>query len=78
MRVAARKEDDVAAARALCSFVPVDLQPQLALFDDVQGSGTGEADREAGRRGVMDDALARGIGKVFRGDSVIDSSWSSQ
>ena len=30
MRVAARKEDDVAAARALCSFVAVDLQPQLA------------------------------------------------
>lgn len=58
MRVAARKEDDVSALQALCPLIAVDFQSQLSLFDDLHGSDIGEADREAGRWGVRDDALA--------------------
>ena len=58
VRVAAREQDDIAAAHVLDVRVAVDPQHEFALFDDVQAADIGEADRESRRRSVRNDPLA--------------------
>ena len=56
--VAAREQDDIAAAHALDVRVAVDPQRELAFVDDVQGADIGEADRKRPRRSVRNDPLS--------------------
>ncbi|GAA4619087.1 hypothetical protein GCM10023195_86170 [Actinoallomurus liliacearum] len=58
MRVAAREEDDIAAAYVLDVRVSVDPKHEFALFDDVQAADIGEADREGSRRSVRNDPFS--------------------
>ena len=52
VRVAAREQDDIAAAYVLDVRVSVDPKHQFAIFDDVQAADIGEADRESPQRSV--------------------------
>ena len=58
VRVAAREQDDVAAAHALRIRIAVDPEHEFALFHDVQGADTGEAGREGPLRGVRNDPFS--------------------
>ncbi|GAA2292488.1 hypothetical protein GCM10010149_45170 [Nonomuraea roseoviolacea subsp. roseoviolacea] len=55
VRVAAREQDDIAAAHVLDVRVSVHPKHELALFDDVQAAQIGEADRKGWRRSVRND-----------------------
>jgi hypothetical protein len=81
VRIAARKQDDIAVTRALDVRDAVDPQHDLAVINDVQGADAGEADRERPQRTVRNDPFSaqadalqhlreqvarRTIGKVFR------------
>ena len=58
MPVAAREQDDIAAAHALDARVAVDPKHEFALFNDVQRADIGEADRESPRRSVRNDPFS--------------------
>jgi hypothetical protein len=58
VRVAAREQDDIAAAYVLDVRVSVDPKHKFALFDDVQAADIGEADRESPRRSVRNDPFS--------------------
>jgi hypothetical protein len=58
VRVAAREQDDIAAAHVLDVRVCVDPKHEFALFDDVQAADVGEADRETLRRSVGNDPFS--------------------
>jgi hypothetical protein len=58
VRVAAREQDDIAAAYVFDVRVSVDPKHEFALIDDVQAADTGEADRERPRRSVCDDPFS--------------------
>ena len=58
VRVAAREQDDIAAAHVLDVRVAVDPEHEFALFDDVQAADIGEADRESPQRGVRNDPFS--------------------
>jgi hypothetical protein len=55
VRIAARKQDDIAVTRALDVRDAVDPKHDLAPIHDVQGADTGEADRERPRRTIRND-----------------------
>ena len=56
--VAAREQDDIAAAHVLDVRVAVDPERELAFVDDVQGADIGEADRERPQRSVRNDPFS--------------------
>jgi hypothetical protein len=58
VRIAAREQDDIAATHVLDVRVTVDPEHEVALFNDVQGADTGEADREWPQRSVRNDPLS--------------------
>jgi hypothetical protein len=58
VRVAARKQNDIAAAYKLNVGISVDPEYELALFDDVQAANIGEADRESPQRSVRNDPFS--------------------
>jgi hypothetical protein len=58
VRVAAREQDDIAAAYVLDVRASVDPEHEFALFDDVQAADIGEADRESPRRSVRSDSFS--------------------
>jgi hypothetical protein len=58
VRVAAREQDDIAAANVLGVRVFVDSEHEFALFDDVQAADIGEADRESPQRSVRNDPFS--------------------
>jgi hypothetical protein len=58
VRVAAREQDDIAAAYVLDVRASVDLEHEFALFDHVQAADISEADRESPRRSVRDDPFS--------------------
>jgi hypothetical protein len=58
VRIAARKQDDIAVTRALGVRDAVDPKHDLALINDVQGADTGEADRERPQRTVRNDPFS--------------------
>ena len=58
VRVAAREQDDIAAAYVLDVRVSVDPEHEFALFDDVQAADIGEADRESPQRSVRNDPFS--------------------
>ena len=58
VRVAAREQDDIAAAYVLDVPVCVDPEHEFAGFDDVQAADIGEADREGPRRSVRHDPFS--------------------
>ena len=58
VRIAARKQDDIAVTRALDVRDAVDPKHDLALINDVQGADIGEADRERAQRAVRNDPFS--------------------
>jgi hypothetical protein len=58
VRVAAREQDDIAAAYVLDVRVSVDPEREFALFEDVQAADIGEADRERPQRSVRNDPFS--------------------
>ena len=58
VRVAAREQDDIAAAYVLDVRVSVDPEREFARFDDVQAADIGEADRESPQRSVRNDPFS--------------------
>ena len=58
VRVAAREQDDIAAAHALETRVAVNPKHEFALFNEVQGAGIGEAGRESPLRSVRHDPFS--------------------
>src|SRR6185312_16453352 len=58
VRVAAREQDDIAAAYVLDVLVSVDPEREFARFDDVQAADIGEADRESPQRSVRNDPFS--------------------
>ena len=58
VRVAAREQDDIAAAHVLDVPVCVDPEHEFAGFDDVQAADIGEADREGPQRSVRHDPFS--------------------
>jgi hypothetical protein len=58
VRVAARKQDDIAATHALDMRVAVGAKHEFALFNDVQRADIGETDRESPLRSVRNDPFS--------------------
>jgi hypothetical protein len=58
VRIAARKQDDIAVTRALDVRDAVDPEHNLALINDVQGADIGKADRERPQRAVRNDPFS--------------------
>jgi hypothetical protein len=58
VRVAAREQDEIAAANVLDVRVSVYPKHEFALFDDVQAARIGEAGRESPRRSVRNDPFS--------------------
>jgi sorbitol-specific phosphotransferase system component IIBC len=58
VRVAAREQDDIAAAYVLDVRVSVDPEDEFALFDDVQAADIGKTNRESPQRSVRNDPFS--------------------
>lgn len=67
LHAAAREKDDVATTRVLAVRMAVDLEHEVAVFDEVHGADVGEADRDGRQRGVRNNPLA--IGRTLRSSS---------